>query len=874
MKLNKRQKIVLAAFLHDIGKFYERSDESYRDSVAIKQTFPDENFEDIAPVDENKEPKYRHSLWTYAFLNSVNLTDDKPEDLNEFSFAMLAASHHKPENLNQGILSLADKWSSAINRSGKGEESFSEEMKNRWNGNLLRYAPLQNIFHSLSVNGKHGEAQNYFKLAPLDAMKRSVLFPATEKGQEKSLPQQYKEMWAMFVKEFDELTARCTEFDSFYISLTDLVRKYTWCIPALSNSEHLNISLYEHLKTTAGIALCLYDYYSETGEQPNYHGIRNDAGEKESLILVCIDITGIQKFIYDIANKKAAKSLKGRSFYLQLLMQVIIDLIIRHKDIDVQHTNVVYASGGKAYLLLPKLDRVEKALAEVDRQVQDMLRNDFGGKVYAVFGRIAFHYESLYDEKSGLWTNTLKSNDITEAEKVRYSATHDGLIDLGGLWGIVADRASRNKFRKFKTRVLAYDEIFTSESYHKDSQKCAVTGERGEKLIDLNDGRGAANRVLVLPSVYAQTKLGEDLKNGRYLLSFKSEDQGDLKDGIQVIDTYYKVLENTHDLDLGKASLSHVHLRILNENKLPGKDKLNNIAVSTMFYGGNRTPELRYRAKTFEELAKTAEGNSTKLAVLRMDIDNLGQLFISGFDGMKQSKSFAGYSTLSFMLELFFCGYINQIQQSNDEYKNHVQILYSGGDDLFAVGRWDCILVLARDVRNEFARFAGRQDITLSAGVSIVGAKYPISKSAELSGEAEKAANAFNGFAKNAINIFGQTVSWNREFDFVQQYKNSFVYFDGIINRALLHQIQKYKLLKDAGVSAGTNDISYKWNSVYTLSRALERMKDRDIVAEEFIDKIRRNIIQNTEYGPDRYLDLVALGARWAEYIIKQNKND
>ena len=90
-----------------------------------------------------------------------------------------------------------------------------------------------------------------------------------------------------------------------------------------------------------------------------------------------------------------------------------------------------------------------------------------------------------------------------------------------------------------------------------------------------------------------------------------------------------------------------------------------------------------------------------------------------------EAKSFAAYSTLSFLLDYFFSGYLNTIRNSAD-FKNDVNIIYSGGDDVFAVGRWDKLISFAHKIRLEFERFVGRPDISISGGIAIVGEKFPI----------------------------------------------------------------------------------------------------------------------------------------------------
>ena len=874
----EKQKVVLAALLHDIGKFWERADVKWDQSEVLKEYFPNKEFGHVVPLYTNSNsPMYGHALWTQAFMNKYNIGQHLGLDTEECYLANLAARHHKPSNHLEGIISLADKWSSSIDRPDEGEEGVNgySQIKAKWGEGFSKKVPLSSIFDVIDVNKVKGQTENALSLKHLNVLDDHTLFSSKlVVNKEDSLKNEYKKLWDEFEVEFAALMKRCKEFDPFFVSLNDLLRKYTWCIPSATNTEPANVSLYEHLKTTAGIANSLYDYYLDKGKEINYSGARllDNIKQEESLMMLCIDLSGIQKFIYDIANKKAAKSLKGRSFYLQLLMQSILDLTLGHENINGFATNVIYASGGKAYLILPNTDKVKSGLEAVDLQVQDMLWKDFQGKIYAVFGQISFCYET-FKTTENQWTNKIQSQDISVSEYKRIGKEKDTSLDLGDLWRLVSDRAAAKKMQKFKKKILAFEEFFTPKSYEFGAEKCAVTGLRSRELMDLNKGKDSDNPVKVLPKVYDQAELGNALKRGNYLVAYYGV-KGNIVSDIKIFDTLYEVKDSEEIKKLPSSKFQKATVKVFNEANIDELNGLNNIEISTLFYGGNKQPtNSEGEAKTFEDLVMK-DGNKTKLAILRMDVDNLGQIFINGFDEKIQKKSFAGYATLSFMLEAFFCGYINNIQQL-DEFKDNIQILYSGGDDLFAIGRWDAIIDFAAKVRSEFRRFVGRDDISISGGIAIVGAKYPIMKSAELAGDMEKEAKAFNGKTKNAINFFGETVSWEKEFDFVRGIKNSFAYFDGEVNRALMHQVQKYKLIKDNGIKSKSNDMSYIWNSAYSITRTLERLKDSQIEAISFVDSIRNNILHNEEFGSERYLDLLALGSRWAEYTLKiKNKKN
>lgn len=79
---------------------------------------------------------------------------------------------------------------------------------------------------------------------------------------------------------------------------------------------------------------------------------------------------------------------------------------------------------------------------------------------------------------------------------------------------------------------------------------------------------------------------------------------------------------------------------------------------------------------------------------------------------------------------------MNTIRNS-DTFEDDVNILYSGGDDMFVVGRWDKLIKFAYEIRRKFEKLVGRSDISISGGIAMAGEKFSIAKAAELAGEAE-----------------------------------------------------------------------------------------------------------------------------------------
>lgn len=98
-----------------------------------------------------------------------------------------------------------------------------------------------------------------------------------------------------------------------------------------------------------------------------------------------------------------------------------------------------------------------------------------------------------------------------------------------------------------------------------------------------------------------------------------------------------------------------------------------------------------------------------RIAVCRMDVDNLGHAFISGFEQENEKDpvkrmhyvTLSRTSAFSRQMSLFFKCYINGILEGL-----HVSIVYAGGDDVFLVGAWNDVLEAAQRIQRNFTAFS------------------------------------------------------------------------------------------------------------------------------------------------------------------------
>jgi len=150
--------------------------------------------------------------------------------------------------------------------------------------------------------------------------------------------------------------------------------------------------------------------------------------------------------------------------------------------------------------------------------------------------------------------------------------------------------------------------------------------------------------------------------------------------------------------------------------------------------------------------------------VLVADVDQLGLVMSEGLRRDGQSPSILRTAALSRMLDLFFSGYLNTIcsfvspQNSQRAASGLFYILYAGGDDLFIVGPWYEVLLLAKQINEEFHAYcAENPQMSISAGYAQVKPRYPVQKFAELAKQAEQRAK---NDGRNRLHLFNQSVVW------------------------------------------------------------------------------------------------------------------
>ncbi|SHK45437.1 type III-A CRISPR-associated protein Cas10/Csm1 [Rhodothermus profundi] len=430
---------------------------------------------------------------------------------------------------------------------------------------------------------------------------------------------------------------------------------------------------------------------------------RTKAGQEPSVRLIKGDVSGIQSFIYrelrGDETENPAQLLRGRSFFVTLLGRTIVRYLQR--QLQLPDGCVLFCSGGHFLMIAPNTAHLLQQLEQEDRRINEALFRELGGAIQLVMASVAASAADV----EGQPTAVLQQLE----EKLQRAKLRKG-------WAIL------------------------------------------DTLLEGSDSED--------PSVGKLDRIGRALPFTRYLIEVPGAEQPAEREHVRAVlelpgfkVTWWFVADDCLDRVLTGLGDRRVTLFNLRSPRIP--------VVEAPRTGCRFMPAGTYipmtiagsgqRPCTFEELARMDSENYPMLGFLRMDVDNLGALFVVGLRDAFSELPFTLHRTaaLSRELDRFFGGHINRLAEGYDIY-----LVYAGGDDLFAVGSWVRVLRFARSVQAKLCAYSGNNpSVTVSAGLSIHKEHFPITVAAETAGEEEEhAKNA----GKNRIALFSTPVEWSQ----------------------------------------------------------------------------------------------------------------
>ena len=619
--------------------------------------------------------------------------------------------------------------------------------------------PLISIFSRIALN--NSEIDDYcIPLEKLDL--NDSLYPKETTNQAMdgwNLKPDYERLWNEFINEFKLIDAE--DFDT----VLALLKKYTSTIPSATYLSESDVSLYDHAKTTAALATCRYLF-----DRDNKNKLTKK-DDQDCYLVVTGDISGIQKFIYRISSPQDAQSgmskrLRGRSLYITLLAESIVGHLIN--KLDLNSSNILFCGGGRFTIIAPNTSKAIDAIENFKEKINLFFIENFNSELYLSL---------VYEEASGL--------DLKNFGKILQDLNSKHFEDK-------KHKFSQNLEDVFKIEDVNYKEL------------CAVCGNG---LVNYKKGDKK-----ICTECAGHEELGQAVANSRYMVKYENDCEIEGSNFfIDLLNSGYLFKKSKNDVIkvINKYPEISFTVYILNSTDFTYLiDEVTSENVSFDFkFLGNNVPNIKGQPLYFEHLAKISKG-ANKLGVLKMDVDNLGKIFSNGFNHLNEDNNFSSISrvsSLSFYLDLFFSGLINEIV---DEFKvfidpcndcadkfdeieleferdkdtiikksvyrpkegaeicdicmenaiSTIYINYSGGDDLLVLGPYDDIIKFSESFQSKFKKWTVDNDsINISAGINISGAKFPIGKAAILADDnLEKSKEC----GKNKITLFNEILSW------------------------------------------------------------------------------------------------------------------
>jgi CRISPR-associated protein Csm1 len=815
-----RLEAALAGLLHDIGKIEQRARvDPWNPAPGIEAS--------VGPV---------HATWTAYFCQTY-----MPKCFQ--GAALAGAYHHYPDSSpaqEKGlskIIALADKLSA-----GERSDQAKDYPK--------KQSPQQmiSIFDQVSLNGEPRQKDyHYLPLAEL-SLKDEVIFPGEAE------PAQIQAEAYEKLREVIEKGIRLDPGDdeTYLENVLAILQRTAWCVPSAYYHSLPDVSLYDHSRMTAALAVCLTEKSEEDVDillEAVIRDFRRDPKENVPdqdhkildtpiALLLGGDISGIQQFIYTLSSKGAARTLRGRSFYLQLLTEAVLRYLLR--ELDLPATNVIYSGGGHFYLLAPL--SAERKLEEIQNYVTQTLLSHHGTSLYLALG-----YAQV--PASGFRKGNFP---------IYWEQMHAQLVI-----------AKQHRYTELGERL--YEQVFKPKPHGGNRENtCAVCGEEREKTTQMEDDP-AARKCSFCASF--EDPIGKRLPHSGFV-------------GIGLGSTHPKQGETAQDVlgafgvEIGWAKNANDLIQFDNKVEravvwaLSDTEKWPQVAgvpsANLLHYTVNKVPPM-----AFDELQKKAKG-IPRLGVLRMDLDDLGMIFNTGFGPEGNSRAtLARLSTLSFQMSLFFEGWIEKICE---DYPDLIYAVYAGGDDVFLIGPWDIMPELGMKIASALSNYTGHNsDIHISGGLAFIHGKYPVYQAAEDAGVAEEQAKDLDG--KNAFSFLGQAWKWE---DFSEIHAK-FIHIKEIVTpeeegglggpQALIQRLRQFATDEAATRKKAGGKMVYgrwMWLGVYYLTRMEELALKKRPQVSDAIKKIRSSLDKNDFRNFAQW----GTAARWAQLELrKQNGN-
>ncbi|MBK7543155.1 MAG: type III-A CRISPR-associated protein Cas10/Csm1 [Candidatus Competibacteraceae bacterium] len=729
-RLDVSCRIALTSLLRDLGKFAERA------GLAMDATLLSE------------------------------LKNDFPPNVIDSGFIAATAPHQQPETALDWVLTIANQAAA-----GLGDKKIAADQDTAAEQKRLTVR-LLTLFEQINARSDKKSASDFLQYRyPLKPMTPASLFPVLandcEHGDRNRSVKEYFTLWEGFGKGLKSIPASHREALPLWLDhFETLWACYTACIPSTAAPD---VSFYDQSKTAAALAVALWRYHHDRGEDEEtirHHLADRATWDEPKFLLVQGDCFGIQEFIFATGGetqKRAAKLLRGRSFYVSLLSECAALKVL--EMLDLPPTSQITNAAGKFLIVAPHTPEALERIAEVQKVLDRwFIEHTWGQSGIGLVWEPACRNDLLKDTDREQFFSKLINRLFRGLEKIKLQR-----FDLCG------PNAPEPLFKGYLDAFASMGECKIdgrSPATHQITDGVAVCDLAFDQIA-IGNRLTNRDRILITRSPLVSKSHSQPLKTKvfDYCISF-TDDPGET--GWFGPEARSGNLRRCWDITMPEAmdqllwngcARRHIngYVPFFESENSWISDKYPRLENNADFKPHPGEPKLLDHLACEDRRLNEKQRwvGVEALMTLKGDVDNLGSIFQGGL----REPTFARTAALSRQMNVFFAVYLPTLCHEGDFRKTYT--VFAGGDDFFLIGPWHSQIRLAAKMRQEFTRYvAGNPAVTFSAGLSMTKPGLPVRALAALAEEALEDAKKHPSDArlapdlKDAVSCFGQVVGW------------------------------------------------------------------------------------------------------------------
>ena len=856
-------RVALAAYLHDLGKFAERARlDVPADALAAHKTqyCP---WHSTTPGGKNGYHSHIHAAYTALAFDHIErhapnlIHGDMAPFVNRHqlqagseadSLVNAAAAHHRPDTFLQWIIASADRLASGFEREAFDAYNAAQEGnpdtptgRNHYQARLLSL--LEQVDISAAAKKSHSLKSLQWRY-PLKALSPQAIFPQPrekcEPAQDAPAQQEYAALWQQFLQALQAIPAAhrsqwplwLDHFDTAWLTFTQAIPSAT------AFGSKPEVSLYDHSKTTAALAVALWRWHAAQGQTDAAAAQRlkeRSDWDEQKFLLIQGDFFGIQDFIFadgSQTRRDAARLLRGRSFQVSLFTELAALKVL--EALQLPPTSQITNAAGKFLIVAPNTAEARAQLAAVRTELNNwFLQHSFGLAGLGLAGKAASSNDFL-DKKPAHRFQALMSELFADLEKAKLHR-----------FDLTAASAPSVFEVQYPHGVCRYNDRLPADQLQDGQASAALSRDQ----IEIGKGLARQDRLLVLRQGEAVAPGGSvkrlEVPIFGYTVAFTADEDrsgkfGNLASNASLARCWDFSLPDTLDAPLWHGYARRYinayvprfgSLDLQTQAKYKGIEE--EVDADAVAHGAGKT--LNHIACE-DRLPKSDDTSSAAnwqgqvaLMTLKGDVDNLGTIFQQGL----QEPTFAKMAALSRQMNAFFAVYLPALCAK--DFPNTYTV-FAGGDDFFLIGPWHSTQKLAARMARAFADYvAGNPGITFSAGMCMTKPGLPMHTLAAQAEDALDAAKAGShpdpAQRKNALVVYGERVRWP-EWKVIEDMQQQ---LDEVRADYGLSTSYVYSLLHLIDLKADTQNPEHAmWRSRFayrTRRYVVDKLKDRDPLA-------------------------------------------